>query len=291
MDLASSAPVFFPFPCLPLPLYHQNLVLIAFFFPANRNLSVLMGLDGEPGWICLMCCNCDILFSAIVLQWVTMPDREAAAADSTNSYMANGEELSDVARQRKLGNDRARGTSTIASGGVRRHTLERRGSDASIESSHVASSTKAIIDDIASISRDTATLAADRAGASPSSTSSRTFYEEGGTGAGAGQHHHRTHRLSTAVREIEDEHEEEDSAEHHARGTVLIPPPNTLARSAVGVPPAVHVHVDYGSEVSSKPANTHDAALGNTVTIATGDEGIRRPRGNSRHLTHHGEAI
>ncbi len=252
-----------------------------------------MGLDGEPGWICLMCCNCDILFSAIVLHWVTMPDRDAAAADSTNSYLGNGEELSDVARQRKLGTDRARGTSTIASGGggggVRRHTLERRGSDASIESSHVASSTKAIVDDIASISRDP-TAPADCAAASPSSTSSRTFYEEAG-GLG-GQHHHRTtHRLSTAVREMDDEHDDEDGAEHHARGTVLIPPPNTLARSAIGVPPAVHVHVDYGSEVTSKPASTHDAALGNTVTIATGDEGIRRPRGNSRHLTHHGEAI
>lgn len=24
-----------------------------------RNLSVLMALDGEPGWVCLMCCNSD----------------------------------------------------------------------------------------------------------------------------------------------------------------------------------------------------------------------------------------
>lgn len=25
----------------------------------DSNLSVLMSLDGEPGWMCLMCCNCD----------------------------------------------------------------------------------------------------------------------------------------------------------------------------------------------------------------------------------------
>ena len=281
MDLASSLPSS-PLSFLSLSsLHYRNFG--SNHLVVNRNLSVLMGLDGEPGWICLMCCNCDILFSAIVLQWVTMPDREAAA-DSTNSYIGNGEELSDVARQRKLGADRPRGTSTIASGGVRRHTLERRGSDASIESSHMASSTKAIIDDIASISRDATTLP-DRAAASPSSTSSRTFYEE------TGGQYHRTHRLSTAVREMEDEHDDEGNAEPHARGTVLIQPPNTLARSAIGVPPAVHVHVDYGSEVSSKPASKHDAAMGNTVTIATGDEGMRRPRGNSRHLNHHGEAI
>ncbi|KAK0740207.1 hypothetical protein B0T18DRAFT_332255, partial [Schizothecium vesticola] len=38
------------------------------------NLSVLMALDGEPGWVCLMCCNSDILFSAVVIQWVTSRD-------------------------------------------------------------------------------------------------------------------------------------------------------------------------------------------------------------------------
>ncbi|KAH7016065.1 uncharacterized protein B0I36DRAFT_254931, partial [Microdochium trichocladiopsis] len=38
------------------------------------NLSVLMALDGEPGWVCLMCCNVDIAFSAIVVFWVTHKD-------------------------------------------------------------------------------------------------------------------------------------------------------------------------------------------------------------------------
>ncbi|KAK0660026.1 hypothetical protein DIS24_g3746 [Lasiodiplodia hormozganensis] len=39
------------------------------------NLTVLMILKGEPGWICLMCCNADILFSVLVLHWVTSFDK------------------------------------------------------------------------------------------------------------------------------------------------------------------------------------------------------------------------
>ncbi|KAK1970329.1 hypothetical protein LY78DRAFT_260618 [Colletotrichum sublineola] len=41
------------------------------------NLTVLMVLGGEPGWVCLMCCNSDVLFSAIVIQWVTNKDNVA----------------------------------------------------------------------------------------------------------------------------------------------------------------------------------------------------------------------
>ncbi|KAJ6789025.1 hypothetical protein PWT90_09915 [Aphanocladium album] len=54
---------------------------------ARWNLSVLMALNGEPGWVCLMCCNCDILFSAIVIQWVTSKDN---AGTSTNSSLGAG---------------------------------------------------------------------------------------------------------------------------------------------------------------------------------------------------------
>ncbi|KUJ12278.1 uncharacterized protein LY89DRAFT_204578 [Mollisia scopiformis] len=38
------------------------------------NLTVVMVLNGEPGWICLMCCNIDILFSVLVLHWITSKD-------------------------------------------------------------------------------------------------------------------------------------------------------------------------------------------------------------------------
>ncbi|KKA29104.1 hypothetical protein TD95_002774 [Thielaviopsis punctulata] len=47
------------------------------------NLSVLMALGGEPGWICLICCNSDILFSSLVIQWVTSRDN-AGTSDSVN---------------------------------------------------------------------------------------------------------------------------------------------------------------------------------------------------------------
>ncbi|KAF5678924.1 hypothetical protein FHETE_1033 [Fusarium heterosporum] len=56
------------------------------------NLTVLMVLDGEPGWVCLMCCNSDVLFSAIVVQWVTSRDsagsssQPASAAVHDSSY-------------------------------------------------------------------------------------------------------------------------------------------------------------------------------------------------------------
>ncbi|KAF4997346.1 hypothetical protein FGRMN_3931 [Fusarium graminum] len=56
------------------------------------NLTVLMVLDGEPGWVCLMCCNSDVLFSAIVVQWVTSRDsagsssQPASAAVYDSSY-------------------------------------------------------------------------------------------------------------------------------------------------------------------------------------------------------------
>jgi hypothetical protein len=56
------------------------------------NITVLMVLDGEPGWVCMMCCNSDsrcrpeyesslcayrilVLFSVLVLHWVTSVDR------------------------------------------------------------------------------------------------------------------------------------------------------------------------------------------------------------------------
>jgi len=44
------------------------------------NLTILMVLKGEQGWICLMCCNVDILFSVVVLHWVTAIDTNRAPA-------------------------------------------------------------------------------------------------------------------------------------------------------------------------------------------------------------------
>lgn len=66
-----------------------------------RNLSVLMALDGEPGWVCLMCCNCDsevpclssrrvpangpVLFSVIVIQCITSKDNAASPSPSPSA--------------------------------------------------------------------------------------------------------------------------------------------------------------------------------------------------------------
>ncbi|POS72029.1 hypothetical protein DHEL01_v209578 [Diaporthe helianthi] len=46
---------------------------------ASRNLTVLMVLNGEESWLCLMCCNSDILFSAIVMHWLTSSNEHSAS--------------------------------------------------------------------------------------------------------------------------------------------------------------------------------------------------------------------
>ena len=54
------------------------------------NLTVLMVLEGEPGWVCLMCCNADILFSVVVLHWVTAIDSSSRYNSSANAHAAPG---------------------------------------------------------------------------------------------------------------------------------------------------------------------------------------------------------
>ncbi|KAH8791908.1 hypothetical protein BGZ57DRAFT_872647 [Hyaloscypha finlandica] len=51
------------------------------------NLTVVMVLNGEPGWICLMCCNIDILFSVLVLHWITSKDNASTISSQ------NGEQI------------------------------------------------------------------------------------------------------------------------------------------------------------------------------------------------------
>lgn len=46
------------------------------------NLTVLMVLKGEAAWICLMCCNADVLFSVLVLHWVTGRDQGSQSTHS-----------------------------------------------------------------------------------------------------------------------------------------------------------------------------------------------------------------
>ncbi|KAJ9620912.1 hypothetical protein H2203_007498 [Taxawa tesnikishii (nom. ined.)] len=44
------------------------------------NLSLLVILDGEQAWICLLLCNLDVLASVLVLHWATTFDRKEANA-------------------------------------------------------------------------------------------------------------------------------------------------------------------------------------------------------------------
>jgi hypothetical protein len=61
------------------------------------NLTVLMVLHGEAAWICLMCCNADILFSVLVLHWVTSKDK-ASSSSSNNTY--SGQTASHIQRSK-----------------------------------------------------------------------------------------------------------------------------------------------------------------------------------------------
>jgi hypothetical protein len=41
-----------------------------------------MVLRGEAAWICLMCCNSDVLFSVLVLHWVTSKDSSSTSSSA-----------------------------------------------------------------------------------------------------------------------------------------------------------------------------------------------------------------
>ncbi|KAL1620560.1 hypothetical protein SLS56_009586 [Neofusicoccum ribis] len=55
------------------------------------NLTLLMVLDGEPAWVCFLSCNVEILFSVLILHWVTSRDR---TGQTTNrSYSRSGGQM------------------------------------------------------------------------------------------------------------------------------------------------------------------------------------------------------
>jgi hypothetical protein len=54
------------------------------------NLTILMVLKGEPGWICLMCCNADILFCVLVLHWVTSKDKVNTSTVGVSTGQSRG---------------------------------------------------------------------------------------------------------------------------------------------------------------------------------------------------------
>ncbi|TWU78715.1 hypothetical protein ED733_006301 [Metarhizium rileyi] len=78
------------------------------------NLSALVSLHGEPGWVCLISCNCDILFSAAIIQWVTSKDNAGTSTASSASGAVNGRETfgHDFARPLTPGAAHSSATST-----------------------------------------------------------------------------------------------------------------------------------------------------------------------------------
>ncbi|OJJ47563.1 hypothetical protein ASPZODRAFT_1715704 [Penicilliopsis zonata CBS 506.65] len=54
------------------------------------NLTVLMVLQGEQAWICFMCCNAEVLFSNLVLHWVTSRDKINASSAGNYPRPSNG---------------------------------------------------------------------------------------------------------------------------------------------------------------------------------------------------------
>ncbi|KAI6354470.1 hypothetical protein MCOR25_008585 [Pyricularia grisea] len=69
------------------------------------NLTVLMVLNGEPGWVCLMCCNSDILFSALVLYWITSKDNIASNSSSRDIVRNDSRPLSGPERRSNNNNN------------------------------------------------------------------------------------------------------------------------------------------------------------------------------------------
>ncbi|KAL2891385.1 hypothetical protein HOO65_010743 [Ceratocystis lukuohia] len=138
------------------------------------NLTVLMALSGEPGWICLICCNSDILFSALVIQWVTSKDnagtsdsanRPNCSADHTNgdsedhalSYIDKSDNLrSRSTRQSTCHGSDGPGFTGASGSGSRGLTGSHSGpySGHSCPNSHTATARAATIDDVSLSSDD-----------------------------------------------------------------------------------------------------------------------------------------
>ncbi|KAK3683573.1 hypothetical protein B0T22DRAFT_519665 [Podospora appendiculata] len=209
------------------------------------NLSVLMALDGEPGWVCLMCCNSDILFSAVVIQWVTSRDSMSPTQNDSISLSQpkshHGADNTRKSRRRSSGRD-------LEADGI--SSMQRCESATSHPSPNLTPSTKAMVDDVAEISlTDAIESAPHQMTVSPCSTNN-TFCEDGKNG-------------NTSSGD-EDDHL-----------PPRMPPPCVPARHS---PTEVRVDVDYGSSLS-RDTLREGVKLGNSIVI--GSDGGRRGRSSS----------
>jgi hypothetical protein len=74
-----------------------------------------MVLKGELAWICLMCCNSDILFNNVVIYWATFHDEQSPTAKSSNDSIETRSEIRNGERDVNGNdvNDRAFGDNVL----------------------------------------------------------------------------------------------------------------------------------------------------------------------------------
>lgn len=227
------------------------------------NLSVLMGLNGEPGWVCLMCCNSDILFSAIVIQWVTSRDSIASNHNNDSQTMSqqrhsnHGEDAYDLRKARQQAN-----------GGMLEQKNNSSTNRVSINSSSVSPrptpSTKPIVDDMGDIALDSTDPMELNDSPSSNKNANNPFGED------------------NLKRSATEESDEIQMMPLNLRKRGISDTISPLASSQVS-PTEVRVDVDYGSSLTQ--ANEAEGMkLGNSVVIGTGGriDGRRRGRSSAR---------
>ncbi|KAK0639313.1 hypothetical protein B0T16DRAFT_463003 [Cercophora newfieldiana] len=223
------------------------------------NLSVLMALGGEPGWVCLMCCNSDILFSAIVIQWVTSRD-----STSHNDSISGGTHTGDELGHMRSGahNTRQRTSRTGTGGDAADGACARGSADSRCSRKMVLSSMEAIVDDAISI--DDHDHGQETHGKNSPVSTSGPFADD-----------KKIRLAGNSTVDFDQEREEEDKHGNEKEMALPRPPPQTRAAGAgVGgrhVPSAseVLVHVDYGSSLSRETTG-EGVRLGNSIVIGTG---------------------
>ncbi|KAK4204666.1 hypothetical protein QBC40DRAFT_328977 [Triangularia verruculosa] len=229
------------------------------------NLSVLMALDGEPGWVCLMCCNSDILFSAIVIQWVTSRDSTSSAASTDSVSDGVSRPRSQNNNHTSLGGEELTGinSSRRYSSGDNRHKdpldedKKQQPRNKSLGARNLVSSTDAIVTDAAEMSVDHAEFGGD-GDVSPRSTENNTVCYDDRDRETA----RRPHTSGSLTR----------STTTTTRDDLPRPPPPVATSTVRHHTSEVRVDVDYGAtSLSSREiADGEEARLGNSIVIGSG---------------------
>ncbi|KAK6335709.1 hypothetical protein TWF730_003087 [Orbilia blumenaviensis] len=71
------------------------------------NLTTLMLLKGEPGWVCLLLCNVDVLFSVVVLHAITNKDHQGSTGTTHATNDRNSQNNTAIDNHINLGTRRS----------------------------------------------------------------------------------------------------------------------------------------------------------------------------------------